>query len=505
MLPYAPLHDMLFFYPDGDRPNFNALVMTSGNISGEPIIKDNDDALEKLKDICDAFLLHNRDIFMRVDDSVIRIKAEDKKIRRWEDKKSQPLNLLTSQPLVFVRRARGYAPNPIKLPFNVPPLVACGAELKSTFTIAKDISSVVSQHLGDMDNYETLRFFEETLSNLKAVFNIEPEFIFYDMHPDYIITRWAKETGMKGFEIQHHEAHIAACIAENSLEGNVIGIALDGTGYGRDGNIWGGEIFIGNLNNFKRVAHLKYIPMPGGEMAIKEPWRMAVSALITVGGDNLDYVVGRWETIGAEKIIELMKRKINSPLTSSCGRLFDAAASIIAGFDNASFEAEAAIGLEALASNHIEGTYSYDIVLEDENNPGHKNSVIPEVLNRESTEIKKLERNSGGMIIIDFKNTFNEILDDMKKGEDKETMASLFHNTVASGITDAVIKISQSSNIKDVCLSGGVFQNEIFIERLSMKLMDADMNVFTQRLLPPNDGNISFGQAAIGGWRVRCA
>jgi hydrogenase maturation protein HypF len=518
MLPYTPLHDLIFFYPDGKKPNFNALVMTSGNLSEEPIIKDNDEALEKLKDICDAFLLHNRDIFMRVDDSVVMssefrsqnhppISPLTKGGYRGASLITEPaLSLPKGHPsLTFIRRSRGYAPNPLKLPFDVPPLLACGAELKSTFTIAKDRSAIVSQHLGDMDNYETLKFFEETLSNLKSVFGIAPEFIFYDMHPDYIITRWAMETSMKGFSIQHHEAHIGSCIAENNIEENVIGIALDGTGYGRDGNIWGGEIFTGNLDDFKRVAHLRYIPMPGGEMAIKEPWRMAVSVLIHSSDEYLDYIIERWEDLGAQSIIEMIRKNINSPLTSSCGRLFDAAASIICGFDKASFEAEAAIGLEALASKHIEGRYSYNIVLE--NNPpappftkGGRGGIIEKGGKGGFEKVFSDE-----MIVIDFRNTFREILEEVNKGRDKETMASLFHNTIASAITEAVIRISQSSNIKNVCLSGGVFQNKIFTEILSWKLKDPGLNVFIHRLLPPNDGSISFGQAAIGGGRIRCA
>ena len=554
MLPYTPLHHLLFFYSNGKEQNFNALVMTSGNISEEPIIKDNNEALEKLKDVCDAFLFHNRDIFMRLDDSVVTssefrspLKDCGDRVRSSESSNSslitEPALSLSKghSSLSFIRRARGYVPNPISLPFNVPPLLACGAELKSTFTIAKDKSAIVSQHLGDMDNYETLKFFEETLSNLKSVFGIEPEFIFYDLHPDYIITRWARERNMQGFPIQHHEAHISSCIAENSLGGDVIGIALDGTGYGRDGNIWGGEIFTGNLDNFKRVAHLKYIPMPGGEMAIKEPWRMALSVLLYSSEDNIDYIIERWGNPGAEKIIEMIRKNINSPLTSSCGRLFDAAGSIIAGFDKATFEAEAAIGLEALAFNCPPeiGRYSYDVVLENENNPVHENAVIPAVLKRESREIKKLDscpmgrdprvidfrRNddllsnnvtgqashlseggpSDDIIIIDFKNTFKEVLEDMKEGRDKKTIAILFHNTIASGIADAVIRISSFSNIKDVCLSGGVFQNKIFTEILSKKLRNSDFHVFTHRLLPPNDGGISFGQATIGGWRIKCA
>jgi len=497
MLPYTPLHHLIFFYPNRERPNFNALIMTSGNIREEPIIRDNDEAMKKLKDICDAFLLHNRDIFMRVDDSVVM--ASGLKIRG----SGSP-----NPPLSFIRRSRGYTPNPLKLPFDVPPLLACGGELKSTFTIAKGRSAIVSQHLGDMDNYETLRFFEETLSNLTAVFNIEPEFIFYDIHPDYIITNWAKDKGMKGFGVQHHEAHIASCIAENSLEGDVIGIALDGTGYGRDGNIWGGEIFAGNLGSLKRVAHLRYIPMPGGEMAIKEPWRMAVSILFYASEENLDYIIQRWGIFGAQTIIEMIRKGINSPLTSSCGRLFDAAASIIAGLDRASFEAEAAIGLEALASERLEGTYSYDIFLENKNlKPDSRPTStgnIPSFLVGQASRLSE-EISSDEMIVIDFRNTFREILEDMKKGKDKRTLASLFHNTIASGIRDAVVKISQSSNIKDVCLSGGVFQNRIFTEILFRRLSDAGLNLFLHRLLPPNDGGISFGQAVIGGWRVRCA
>ncbi len=454
MLPYSPLHHLLFFYPGGKRPNFDALVMTSGNISEEPIIRDNDEALQKLGSVCDAFLIHNRDIQTRVDDSVV--------------------NVITGKPSV-IRRSRGYAPHPLRLPFAVPPLLACGAELKSTFTLAKDGAAIVSQHLGDMDNYETLNLFEETLSNLKVVFNIEPEFVFYDLHPDYGITKWAKQTQKKGFAIQHHEAHIASCMAENGVEGAAIGVALDGTGYGRDGNIWGGEIFAGSLDGFSRKAHFRYVPMPGGEMAIKHPWRMAVSALMSSSKDNIAYIMERWGKLGADAVLNIMEKGINSPLTSSCGRLFDAAASVIGGFDHASFEAEAAIGLESLAVNRLQGTCAYDIISEN------------------------------GMVIIDVVNALSEIIEDVKKKGDKQRAASLFHNTIVAAVADAVTKIASSEELNMVCLSGGAFQNKIFTEMLLGRLAEAGLKVFTHKKVPTNDGGISFGQAALGGWRVKCA
>lgn len=462
-LPYTPLHDLLFFYPDRKTPNFQSLVMTSGNISEEPVIKDNDEALEKLKHVCDAFLLHNRDIFMRLDDSVVSVIKDNNTLSPF-----------------FIRRSRGYAPNPIELGFDVPPLLACGAELKSTFTIAKNKSAIVSQHLGDMDNYETLVFFEETLSNLQSVFNIKPELIFYDLHPDYLITRWAKEKGIHGAGIQHHEAHIASCISENCVDGEVIGIALDGTGYGTDGNIWGGEIFVGNLNFLKRAAHLKYIPMPGGDKAIKEPWRMAASVLAmnqdnAVSENNREYIIKRWGNLGAENILEMLDARVNAPLTSSCGRVFDAAASLIMGFDYASFEAEAAIALESIARHNTDLIYKYDIFTENEHS------------------------------IIDFQKTFDGILCDMQNGMRKDMIASAFHNTIASGICEAAVRTSRSFNIKNVCLSGGVFQNRIFTEILIKKLQNAGLTVFTHKILPPNDGGISFGQAALGSWRIKCA
>src|SRR5208282_3331303 len=293
MLPYTPLHYLLFHYPcDGsvlspESAHFNALVMTSGNIAEEPIVVDNNDALTKLSDIADAFLFHNRDIFMRVDDSVIRIRGDrqwaigdGQRIKRNEDKNLLPIAHSPLPQFSFIRRSRGYVPEPILLKDDGPDVLGCGADVKNAFTLMKGHYAVISQHIGDMENIETLRFFEETLLNLKQVYRSQPVALAYDLHPGYLSTRWAleqiRQQKINGYAVQHHYAHIASVIAESRLKEEVIGIAFDGTGYGTDGNLWGGEFLVCSINGFVRVAHFDYIPLPGGEMAIKECWRTAV-------------------------------------------------------------------------------------------------------------------------------------------------------------------------------------------------------------------------------------
>ncbi|MDP3260758.1 MAG: Sua5/YciO/YrdC/YwlC family protein, partial [Thermodesulfovibrionales bacterium] len=305
MLPYTPLHYLLFYYPafqsqfpipNPQSPNFNALVMTSGNISEEPIVVDNDEAAAKFSDMVDALLIHNRDIFMRVDDSVVR--------NHFIGHRTKPL---------FIRRSRGYAPEPISLDNDGPEVLGCGADIKNTFTLTKGSYAIPSHHIGDMENYETVKFFEESLSNLKKVYRVNPVAIGYDLHPNYLSTKWAlaqqselnTNSPLSFYGIQHHYAHIASVMAENGIKRKVIGVAFDGTGYGTDGNLWGSEFLIADIDDFKRAGHFKYLPLPGGETAIREPWRVAVSYIRYITGDEvMDYLesIGFIEKYGSDRI-----------------------------------------------------------------------------------------------------------------------------------------------------------------------------------------------------------
>jgi len=292
MLPYTPLHYLLFHQPLGDNKdgihgggegNFSALVMTSGNLSEEPIVKDNEEACEKLQDIVDAFLLHNRDIFMRVDDSVVR--AGYQKSAKNDQKEGLPAE--QSQPSVlFIRRSRGYAPEPLALHSEGPEVLGCGADIKNTFTVTKGGFAIPSQHIGDMENYETVQFFEECLENIKHVFRVNPVAMAHDLHPGYLSTQWALRQGVETHGIQHHYAHIGSVMAEKGLFGRVLGVAFDGTGYGTDGNLWGGEVFVADIEGFERAAHFRYVPLPGGEKAVREPWRTAISYMRDAAGDE---------------------------------------------------------------------------------------------------------------------------------------------------------------------------------------------------------------------------
>ncbi len=344
MLPYSPLHYLLFNSVDEKFRNLDVLVMTSGNFSSEPIIKDNDEALEKLSVLADAFLLHDRDIYVPCDDSVVRI---------WSDCKFQIPNLLP------IRRSRGYAPFPVELPFKVPPILAVGGELKATFCLAKDEFAFMSQHIGDMENLETLQAFEKSVGQMRKLFHIEPEIVAFDKHPNYLSARWAKENVAKIFQtetklvaVQHHHAHIASVLAENKFNGTekVIGFAFDGTGYGDDGAIWGGEVLLADYRGFERVAHLKYFPLAGGDVSVKKPYRLALAQLWQSGiewNENLPCVAVCSET---EKkiLLKQFENDFNVVPTSSFGRLFDAVASIAGVRQMVTYEAQAAIEFEAV-------------------------------------------------------------------------------------------------------------------------------------------------------------
>lgn len=498
MLPYTPLHFLLFYYPltkesfiqnkqnHSDlkdflrhQAHFDALIMTSGNISEEPIVTDNEEAIAKLSDIADAFLIHNRDIFMRVDDSVLRILCNQSCSTHdsshgpctpsyFETVRSSHLCHLS-----FIRRSRGYVPDPIPLYDDGPEVLGCGADLKNTFTLTKEQFAIPSQHIGDMENYETLKFFEESLRNLTEVYRVKPVALAYDLHPGYLSTQWAlRQEGIKRIGIQHHYAHVASVMAEKGMKGKVIGVSFDGTGYGTDGTLWGGEFLITDVIGFKRVGHFKYMPLPGGEMAIKDPWRIAVSYINNLAGaDAKQYMesIGFLERYGEKKIEDILKIvniKTYSPLSTGAGRLFDAIAAMIGICDRNTFEGEAAIALESLTLSDIKEDYPLDIKYRD-------------------------------VMEIDFSQTIYYIIKDLLNEEDKGVISSKFHNTLVSAISRVVQKLSSVTMINDVVLCGGVFQNMYLLERALAQLQSIGMKVHIHERVPTNDAGISLGQAYI--------
>ncbi len=493
MLPYTPLHYLLFHHPlsSGDQrrqPHFKALVMTSGNLSEEPIVRDNEEAIQKLSSIVDGFLLHDRDIFMRVDDSVVRVKSSgfrvqsdhqgrDPDMLQGGSKYSEPRTL--NYELSFIRRSRGYAPDPIILHDDGPEVLGCGADLKNTFTLTKGKFAIVSQHIGDMENYETVKFFEECLANLKAVYRAEPVAIAHDLHPGYLSTKWAMEQvqgsefGVRGarYAIQHHYAHIGSVMAEHGLTTKVIGVAFDGTGYGTDGNLWGGEFLIADIGGFDRVGQFKYVPLPGGEVAIREPWKTAVSYLMESTGDKArEHLedIGYFWNYGREAIENLMivaRSRDFSPFASGAGRLFDAVSALLGVCDRNTFEGEAAIALEALVQEGIDEEYSVEF------------------------------KTTNGYTVIDFSPAILAIINDLVGKTSREIISTRFHNTIASVVRTMVRDLSQRYGLRDVALSGGTFQNLSILNRVINVLSLDGMNVFTNQKVPCNDACISLGQA----------
>nr|HID12887.1 carbamoyltransferase HypF [Anaerolineae bacterium] len=447
MLPYTPLHYLLLEPAD----NFPlALVMTSGNYSEEPIATANDEALERLAGLADAFLLHDRDIHARCDDSVTRVFAGAE---------------------LPIRRSRGYAPYPVHLPFPVRQVLAVGAELKNTFCLTRDRYAFLSQHIGDMENYETLRFFEQMVEQLKRTFRIEPEIIAHDMHPAYLSTRYAREQSAicnSQFAIQHHHAHIASCMAENGLTGerSVIGVAFDGTGYGTDGAIWGGEFLIADYISFRRAAHLKYVPLPGGDAAIRCPYRTALAHLWAAGiprGEDLPPVAAA-PPIERSVLARQLERELNTVPTSSIGRLFDAVSALTGVRQEINYEAQAAIELEMLVEEGVEEAYTFG--LGDE---------------------------------IDPTPVIRAVVADVRAGVPAGVIAAKFHNGLAIMIRDVCLHLWEETGLDEVALSGGVFQNITLLEKTVPLLQEAGFTVYTHHLVPPNDGGISLGQAVVAG------
>jgi hydrogenase maturation protein HypF len=449
MLPYTPLHHLLL------KETAMPLVMTSGNLSEEPIAKDNDEALTRLGGIADYFLLHNRDIFARYDDSVYMVEEDVPQA---------------------VRRARGYAPYPIFLPFKSKQILACGAELKNTFCLTKDEYAFLSQHIGDMENEETLEHFENTIGLYKKLFRVEPEIIAYDMHPEYLATKYALELGAKkGLKIapvQHHHAHIVSCLVENKVEGPVIGVVLDGTGYGSNGTIWGGEFLLADWRRFQRVGHLEYVPLPGGEAAIRKPYRMALSYLYSLLGEDFaleGLPLSRLNPDELDIIKQQLKRRINSPLTSSAGRLFDAVSALAGVRGEIDYEAQAAIELEMLAPDEVEEQESYPFSIDEH----------------------------GGVRVVKLGELFSAVVQDVKNQIPVPVISLKFHHTMAELITEMCKLVAKESGINQVALSGGVFQNRLLLRLVTSALQREGFSVLTHHLVPCNDGGISLGQAVI--------
>ena len=455
MLPYTPLHYLLFGDSSKSEPEFVALVMTSGNLSEEPIVTSNDEALLHLSGIADWFLLHNRDIATRVDDSVVRVFEQRERV---------------------LRRARGFVPLTIDLGFELEQVLAVGAELKNTFCLTRSRYAILSQHIGDLENYETTCFFEETLEKMKRLFKISPRAVAYDLHPAYRSTEMALASGIDcKFGVQHHHAHIASCMAENHLEGDVIGVAMDGTGFGSDGTIWGGEFLVASLAGFERRANLRTVALPGGDAAIRQPWRMALSYLRDSLGSQIPDEIASFRTVPAAQlklVSAMLSRGIQTVQTSSCGRLFDAVAAILGMGPEVTFEGQAAIALEMAADPGVTDRYEFDL-------------------------------QQGQLIVVDLRQTIATIVREVARERPVGEISARFHNTLSAAIVEICCRIRKSDSLDRVCLSGGVFQNHLLQGVTATQLRQSGFGVFLHATVPANDGGISLGQAVIANERLR--
>ncbi|HYP26803.1 MAG TPA: carbamoyltransferase HypF [Blastocatellia bacterium] len=449
MLPYSPLHHLLL---EGlGRP----IVLTSGNVSDEPICYEDSDATRRLGGIADYFLLHDRRIQVRADDSVTRAFGDRE---------------------VVVRRSRGYAPAPITVRRGAGrEVLACGAELKNTFCLTRGHYAFVSHHVGDLENLETLASFRQGIEHYKRLFNLRPEVVAHDLHPDYISTKYALALdGVEKIGVQHHHAHIASCMADNGIEGEAIGVAMDGLGFGSDGRFWGGEFFVADFLDAERVAHLDYVPMPGGAKAIREPWRMASVYLHRALGDgfvDLDIPFARGLDRGRWAAIRRMSEGgTNSPLTSSMGRLFDALSGLLALRGEVNYEGQAAVELEAIADRDCAGEYEFGF--------------------------------AGDGSIIKAEPVIRSAVDDLLGGVPPQVVSAKFHLGVAGLIRSLAIRLRDGRRLNRVVLSGGVFQNMFLLSRACRMLRQDGFEVFTQSRVPCNDGGISLGQAAVASARL---
>ena len=451
MLPYTPLHHLLIAAVGGP------VVLTSGNVSDEPIAYEDADALGRLAGIADAFLLHNRCIHVRADDSVVRV----------FDGRELP-----------VRRSRGYAPQPLRLARPVPrPVLGCGAELKHTFCLAKGARAFLSHHTGDLENYATLRALTEGVTHFRRLFEIEPLVVAHDLHPEYLSTKYALDLpAAERVAVQHHHAHIASCLVDNGAEGPVIGVAFDGLGYGTDGTFWGGEFLVADVVRAERAGFLEPVPMPGGAAAIREPWRMALAYLDAIGAADApsDLAVrtrhsARWDAVAA-----VARAGVNSPPTSSAGRLFDAVAALVGVRDEINYEGQAAVELEQRVDPAASGAY-------------HATVTVGAPFQLRGTDLVRAA------------------VDDVRSGVPVGTIAARFHRGVAASIVAGAVRVRAATGLSTVALSGGVFQNLVLLRDTVDRLRAQDFEVLTHHRVPPNDAGISLGQVAVAAARDHAA
>ncbi len=452
LLPYTPVHHLLFV-----EGGFAALVMTSGNLSDEPLATQNSEALQRLAGIADAFLLHDRGIEVGCDDSIVRP---------------------TKRGPIVMRRARGYVPFPVRLGHKLGTVLAVGGHLKNTFCLTVGENAFLSQHMGDLEDAQTLAFFERSVSHFESILRVQPDVVAHDMHPGYLSTQYARrlaeERGLPLEPVQHHHAHIASCMIENGLRDRVIGIACDGTGYGADGTVWGCEVITADLTGFRRRAHLKYIPMPGGEAAIKEPWRMAAAYLyIAFGPEFADELkIDFCRRLPREKwdfLRQMIERDVNCPLASSAGRLFDAVASLLGLRDVNAYEGQAPMILEARSG--------------------------------EASQAYPFEVSGETLLEVDPLPAIRAIVADLEQGVDVAVIGAKFHNMVVASLAEAAYRVAESEGITDVALSGGTFQNERILLGLCAELERRGLRPHIQREVPCNDGGLSLGQAVVASAR----
>ena len=449
MLPYTPLHYLLL------DNGFTALVLTSGNLSEEPIAIDNQEAFQRLDKIADFFLVHNRGINLRSDDSIVRIGGDN---------------------ILMIRRSRGYVPIPVFLRRSMPSILACGAELKNTVCLTRGNQAFVSQHIGDLENAATEAFFEKTIDHLQRILDIRPEAIACDEHPDYLSSQWAAsqaETPL--IRVQHHHAHIASCMVEHQLQGPVIGLAFDGTGLGKGNTIWGGEVLLADEAGYRRVAHLENIPMPGATAAIKEPWRMGLAYLQHVYGDAAGELDLPFLSILEDKakaiVLQMAAKGINAPLTSSLGRLFDGVAAMVGLRQTVAYEGQAAIELEMMADGKYQSAYDF-------------------------------EWQNGPVKVIALTPVIRGIVEDVLQGMPAFIISRRFHQTIIDLFAALCAEIAYEQKLTRVVLSGGCFQNMLLLGSLTRALQDRRLTVFAHQQVPTNDGGIALGQAVVAGSKI---
>ncbi|GAA1957640.1 carbamoyltransferase HypF [Amycolatopsis minnesotensis] len=445
LLPYTPLHHLL------SRACAKPLVLTSGNVSDEPIAYRDEDAMARLSGIADAFLTHDRPIRTRTDDSVVTVSL------------GRPS---------LVRRSRGYVPEPVSLAKGVPvPVLGCGAELKNTFCLAKGRHAFVSHHIGDLENYETLRSFTEGIDHFGRLFDITPAIVAHDLHPEYLSTKYALErTGVALVGVQHHHAHIAACLADNGVAGPVLGVAFDGLGYGTDGTIWGGEFLVADLAGFHRAAYLEPVRMPGGTAAIRQPWRMAASYVDVVFDGDVPMGLGVRERHAKDwdPVVAMARGAVNAPRTSSAGRLFDAVSALLGVRDLANYEGQAAIELQRCAEVTERGAYRARIEGADP-------------------------------LVVRGTDLVREAVEDLRRGIAAGVIAARFHNGLAAVVAEVCGRLRERTGLAEVALSGGVFQNDLLLRRTVDLLSRTGFDVLTHSRVPTNDGGVSLGQVAVAG------